>query len=207
MTHKGKLLGLLVLFAVIGLVTATGAFSTVQAERSATVGVAGDEAALVAVEPFDGPNGNGGASNAASDGYARIEDGTLQLNLGGYDDGVPRGLGVNKDATTDIPNVFVVTNQGARPVAVSVTDTDDDGADTAVTFYNPSYATRANGGLETDEGGSAVALGPGESIVVSVYVDTTSADPSDGTLVEGITISADANTIDAANDGPGGDKA
>jgi hypothetical protein len=164
---KGKLFGLLAVFAAISLVTASGAFTTVSAERTATVNVAGDESALLALEPAPGSNG---------DEYARIEGGELELNLAGYNSSA---TGVNPNAVTDFDSVFVITNQGTQEVAVNITDSGD--YDDSVTFYN---------GSDTLESGNEI-LSPGESVVVSIKVDTTgvSGEPD---LINEITISAEA---------------
>lgn len=215
---KDELLLLVAVFAAIGLVTATGAFTTVTADRTATVTVAGDAGALLGLAPYDGPNGDGSddtnsitddTQTGDSEGYAGLNGDVLEIDLGGYGD--VSAVGVNDEATTDVRNVFVVTNQGTQPVAVSVTDSDDDGEDTFVTFYNSSYADRSGGGLENDdEGGSAVVLGTGEHMVVSVHIDTTdTGDLAGDGLLDGdvtVTASADNSTLTDATDGPGNDK-
>ena len=167
---KGKLFGLLAVFAAISLVTASGAFTTVSAERTATVNVAGDESALLALEPAAGPNGGE---------YARIESGELELNLAGYNSSA---TGVNPNAVTDFDSVFVITNQGTQEVAVNISDSGPN--NNSVTFYNGSVSnTLEDGGSET--------LSPGESVVVSIEVDTTEVDGTP-TLIDEITISAEA---------------
>ncbi|MFC7185867.1 hypothetical protein [Halorubrum yunnanense] len=49
----------------------TGAFSSVSAERTVSVGVAEDDEAFLSLEPSNGPNG----------AYAEQSGGTLELNL------------------------------------------------------------------------------------------------------------------------------
>jgi hypothetical protein len=167
---KGKLFGLLAVFAAISLVTASGAFTTVSAERTATVNVAGDESALLALEPAPGSNG---------DEYARIEGGELELNLAGYNSSA---TGVNPNAVTDFDSVFVITNQGTQEVAVNITDSGD--YNDSVTFYNGSVST---GPLES----GSETLSPGDSVVVSIKVDTTGVSGEHDLITE-ITISAEA---------------
>ena len=176
---KGKLFGLLAVFAAVGLVTASGAFTTVSAERTATVNVAGDESALLALEPTDGPNGGG----TGDDGYARIQNGELEINLAGYN---TSASGVNPNATTDVDSVFRITNQGTQEVNVTISDSGDNPG--AVTFYNGTEAALP-GGIESN----GVILAPGESVVVSIEVDTNTAGVSaNDNLVDGITITAEA---------------
>lgn len=177
MGRKTRLFGLLAIFAAISLVTASGAFTTVEASRTATVNVAGDGSALLAMDPADGPNGNE---------YARISNGELEINLGGY---TSNATGVNPNATTDLQSVFVITNQGTQAVDVGIDDSGDNPG--AVTFYNSTVQSASNGGLEP--GGANATLSPGESVTVSIKVNTTglSGTPS---LVDEITISAEATS-------------
>jgi hypothetical protein len=165
MRRKGKLFGLLAVFAAIGLVTASGAFTTVSAERTASVNVAGDESALLALEPADTSNG---------EAYARTSSGQLEINLANGS-----AAGVNPDAKTSIASVFRITNQGTQKVSVTVED-DGDNPD-AVTFYSGTTNLETNG----------TEVAAGDSIVVRIEVDTTgvSGTPS---LVDTITINAEA---------------
>lgn len=194
---KGKFLALAAVFVAIALVTATGAFTTVSAERTATVGVEGDSSALLALTPYDGPNGNPSNGNA---GYAQQDSNTLEINLDGYNND---GDGLNLNAKTDIENVFNVTNQGTQTVTLTI---EDDSAvnspdrSTMVTFYDMS-ADENNPGpgtanLEENEGGSGVDIPPGETVTIGIFVDTTSG-PSVSAgeeLIDGITINAEATS-------------
>ncbi|WP_311172950.1 DUF1102 domain-containing protein [Halobellus ordinarius] len=179
MGRKTRLFGLLAIFAAISLVTATGAFTSVEASRTATVNVAGDGSALLAMDPAEGPNG---------DEYARISNGELEINLAGY---TSSATGVNPNATTDVKSVFVITNQGSQEVEVGITDSGDN--DGAVTFYNASDpdTSAAKGGLEP--GGANATLSPGDSVTVSIEVDTTGLSGTPD-LVDGITITAQATS-------------
>ena len=186
MRPKGKMIALLAIFAAIGLVTATGAFTSVTATRTVSVQVAGDADALLQLQPYSGPNGNGAYSQL--DGNDQLE-----IDLAGF--GSVDGDGPNLNATTDIRNVFVITNQGSQEVNVNISDAG--GHDGLVTFYNASetYGSPfSSGGLEEDDGGSAATLGIGDSVVVSIYVDTTNTPGlSNGTqLVDDITVTATA---------------
>ena len=172
MGRKGKLFGLLAVFAAIGLVTASGAFTTVSAERTASVNVAGDANALLALEPADTPNG---------DEYAGTSNDQLEIELT-----TENAEGVNPNAVTEIDSVFRITNQGRQKVNVNISDSGDN-SDT-VTFYNSSRAP-LDDGLESSE----ATLPAGDSIVVSIEIDTTTAEVSaDDNLINEITITAEA---------------
>ena len=189
---RGKLLGLLAIFAAIGIITATGAFTTVSAERTAEVGVAGDASALLGLQPSDGSNGGYASLDSGTDGAS-----TLQIDFSNVD-----GAGVNDEAQTDIQGVFVITNNGNQAVNVSISDEDLNAAgtaaeanpeDDAVTFYNATIAglEHTNGGLED----SSHELGVGESLVVSIYIDTVSVDDTEeNDLIDRITVEATASS-------------
>lgn len=178
---KGKLLALVTIVAALGIVTATGAFTTVAAERTAEVSVAGDDAALLALDATDGPNGQ----------YAGETDGLFEIDFGAVGD-------VNDEAETDVQEVFNITNQGTQTVAITITDSDTDDGNTvdgidAVTFYSLADhgAKAASGDLED----GTFELESGETVTVSIYVDTVGFDENDndgGDLVDTVTITAEA---------------
>ncbi|ERG92165.1 MAG: hypothetical protein J07HQW1_02200 [Haloquadratum walsbyi J07HQW1] len=55
MGSTGKLLSPLMIFATAGTLLATGAFTAVEAERTADIDVAGDANALLAIQPAEDP--------------------------------------------------------------------------------------------------------------------------------------------------------
>ena len=191
---KGKLFALLAIFVAIGIVTATGAFTSVQAERTVDATVDSDANAIVGLSPFDGPNGNGGAADTSSDGYANVENGVLQLNLGGYSSGSPQGYSLNYNATTDYDYVFNVTNNGAQDFDYYITrDGEAANADNVVVFYE---GPAGSGNNVTGTSANARTLTTGSTDSISVRVDLTDVDSSDVTagtsLLDGITIHAEA---------------
>ncbi|MFB6362359.1 MAG: hypothetical protein ABEH59_13690 [Halobacteriales archaeon] len=197
---RAKLLVLLAIVAAIGLITATGAFGSVSAQRTATVNVAGDDAALIGLEP--------GSAGGASD----IVEGTdeIKLNL----------TNVNTNATLEYPDVLNITNRGTQAVAVQITRT---GANSgAIAFAVQSDQLDGSQGSadltwpETnawriDDSGSPIDLQPGESIQVGIYIDTSDSDASDGLtpgssaigagteIITSVTVDADASDVDSGN--------
>lgn len=195
MRPKGKLFVLFAIFAALGLVTATGAFTTVSAQRTATVNVADDASALLALtaapttDPADGsfwsPNGEYASQNA---------DGELEID---FDTGAG-ATGINLDALTTIEGVFLITNQGTQSVDVWVEQDTTNVADADITFYNHD-----NGAGTADttslEGGAtkptnAVTLGTGESVVVSIELDSrdTSSLNTQSSFTVDLTVHAEA---------------
>jgi hypothetical protein len=160
-----KELVLVAVFVAVVALTATGAFTSVTAERTAEVDVAGDSNAYLQLQSYDGPNGH----------YAKTTGGTLELDLSDSNQGTPSGAGVNPNATTTIDNVFNITNQGTQSVFVNINDDSGD-----VRFYNSANESLEDGTQE---------IAPGETIQVGLSVDTTGTDEFDD-LTE-VTIVAD----------------
>jgi len=87
----------------------SGAFTSVSADRNIDVAVAGDDKALLQLEPTDGANSV----------FAEQSGSTLKINI---DDSVSSvdGEGLNDDARTIIRDVFKITNQGTQDVYVFI---------------------------------------------------------------------------------------
>jgi hypothetical protein len=165
---QGKLLALIALVVAASMVMATGAFSSVTADRSTDVEVVGDKNAFLALEQGSGPNGQK---------YATTNDGRLAVNLDG--DAKVNGQGVNPSAVTSFDNVFTITNKGSQSVDIRIQDSSD-----AVTFYK-------NGDPTSSIESAGSSLGVGSSVKVGINVDTTSG-VAQGNLLEAITVHATA---------------
>jgi hypothetical protein len=162
MRPKGKLLALVVMFAAVGLITATGAFTTVEAERTATVDVAGDSNALLELE--EGPQA---PSGVVADGQELSIDLTSG-NLG--------ASGLNQNANTTFDGLINVTNQGTNnntelsyTTDVSVTSGSGSSSDVEVILYDSSGSEIDNTALTT---GNTVYVG--FKLVLSGGLDSTS---------------------------------
>jgi hypothetical protein len=171
MKPKGKLFALVAVFAAIGLVTATGAFTSVQAQRTADVNVAGDANALLQLTP---------ASPHASIG------GNGQLSIA-VDN-------LNNDARTDLGPVFNITNNGDDEVTVQIADESSEhnsagfgDTNDIVTFMNANASSPSSIEASTN---NEVTLSPGQGFTVKVVIDI--GDESVGDLINGeIVIIAD----------------
>jgi len=124
----------------------TGAFTSVSAERTAKINVAGDSAALLSLDA-------GSGSNSA---YAtETGNGEVRVELDGSDDVYSDAGGVNADATTKILETFEVKNQGTQPVAVHVppdsvtpASVGAAGGDYSGFYIDPQFTNRPNGGYD-----------------------------------------------------------
>jgi len=157
----------------------TEAFTSVEAERSVDVTVAGDESAFLAIQPLSGNN---------ADEYVSTEDDdTVALDL---DDGAGTdGSGVNQDAVTQVEDLFKIINQGTQPTSVFFEDDSD-----AVTFrvtQSTDTSTKGPSGESLEGADNSVELETGEQVAVGITVDTLNNDVS-GSLVDDVTIRAEA---------------
>lgn len=187
-------LGVVVLAVVMVTLVSTSAFSTVGAERTVDISVVGDDQAVVQLVPYE--NANGEQSQ-----FANLVNGQLEIDI-------------NVESEVTAHTVFNITNHGTQSVAVWVTDIDspDTGVGTdenntdIVTFYSPTYggAASTENGKESIEGReNAVELGVGQTLVVSIYIDTTDIDSNEVDILDELIIHADAD-VDGnsdANDG------
>jgi hypothetical protein len=170
MALSRRLVALAVVCLAASLVVATGAFTSVSATRTVSVDVASDDAALLQLAPHSGPNGD----------FAQLVDGELELSF----DDVPSD-GVNPNATTTIEDVFNVTNQGTQPVNVTFTE---------VGNYTGRVTFESAGGDQLDGGAAGVTLPVGETVEVTITIDTTGLSLPPGTsLIDSITIRAEAS--------------
>lgn len=196
MIPKGKVLALLMIFTAVGGVAATGAFTTVQAEREASVSTAGDGAALLQITKADGSQfAEAGGSN-----------GELTINLANSD-----GDGLNLDSQTLEDGVIDITNNGNDDIVITATaDTVDS---TTAEFYveddeltedsniaseasldqEVSSETVPNGGTRQAIASNGISLGSGDSVTIGLYVSV--GDNSQDNIFaadDPVTITADA---------------
>ena len=105
MIPKGKLLALLMAFSAVGGLAATGAFTTVEAERTADVNVSGDANALLGIQPNNEDTNDFVQQEGTSDSAL-----TLNLTGGGADS-------LNTRAATNEEDIITITNNGDDAVS------------------------------------------------------------------------------------------
>jgi len=210
MRPKGKLAILVVLFAGVGVLAATAAFDTVEADRTADVETAGDADALLGLDAGD------------TELAENTEDGLLQITLDDDSD----GEGLNQDAiTTVLPDegedgLFTATNNGGNEIEFGIQDFDTDPSDGVdIYFVVNDDAGEGNDGttvglddetdfdtelfdksdydiLRSDGGdGGTVTISSGENIEVGIVFDVGQVDLDDdeNDIFDGdITITADS---------------
>ena len=130
--------------------TTTGAFSTVEASRTATVETAGDADALLGIEPYDK------SQNVVN------TNGTVEIDI----------QNVNKNAITAVDQLLEVTNNGTEKVTVGFVaeyakergDFDADSGE--VRPYGYTYATN-----ETDDVALVLWASPKQSRMDNTYAE------------------------------------
>ena len=177
MNRRNVLIGLGGLVAGGGALVGTGAFDTVEAERSVTVETAEDANAFLALEPAE----RGDETDDASDNafVEQNDDGLLEITFG--DDDGAAGGGLNLNARTMFEELFVIRNQGTQTVNNLVLDfvEDDPLADTVTLQYviegdgGTVETTRNPGHPEADLNPQ---LGPGDEITVGFEFDLIDED-------------------------------
>ena len=154
------------------VVSGTGAFTSVEADRDVSVAVAGDANAFLALRGI-GPNSE----------YVTTTDGQLGLDLTGSNPTNAGGQGVNADAITIIEDVIEVQNQGTQAVDVEATP---------LTFVETSSGDALTLLLVPASGFPSVTIGVGETETYSVIVDDFSPDGSQQVISDTVTFTAEA---------------
>lgn len=160
--------------------TGTGAFTSVQADRSVAVAVGDEEtSSYLVLESFAETGGESGengafAANSAGSGSELILDFNDEITTGYGGNG--GGSGPGKNSTYEFDEVFEVENQGTQTVDVSIETLDEtqleDGSDS-----NPSgtltlsFYPDGNAGSSLDgTNGSPVSVSAGSSLSVGVKI-------------------------------------
>lgn len=144
----------------------SGAFTSVEADRTVEVNVTDDASAYLGLEAADDPNG---------DEFVDDDGDTVEVDITETD---ASGQGFNPNATTTIDNLVQVTNQGTQDGVGVWVDVDlgdiGDGDFTVYAQDSVDDDERLGDGDLEDE---AISIDTGESLVLGVEVE--SADPAD----------------------------
>ena len=127
--------------------------------------------------------------------FENEEQSEIWIQVGG-ESGAVDGLGVNRNAVTDLGLVFTIENvltfgSGDGPTEMNSVTVRIRGDSDAITFYDAS--SDGSGSIGPDSDG--VTLSPDDSVSVGMRVDTTDVEATDGetTLTEPITVVADVS--------------
>ena len=151
MNRRNVLIGLGGLVAGGGALIGTGAFDTVEAERTVSVETAGDAAALLAITA--GPD--------YDDEIITDDDDVFVLDIGGAATDQD-GEGVNRRARTEFSGLVELTNQGTQDVGTITVDVTGDGSEI----------------LEIQEDfDSDTPLSPGDATTFGISIDLRDDEP------------------------------
>ena len=192
----------------------SGAFTSVQAERSIAVDVASDENAFLRLAPCEGSPNSAYVTETAAE--------TIAIDLSDSNDQIDgSGEGVNTDALSTFDSVFEICNQGTQDVCVdfevdvpTIPDTADvpngydfGAGDPAVVFYRGGDREEviSADGPDTDRPGAiSLSITDGECQCVGFEVRSFGFSSTEAVFDEAaLTIRADAggNCVDGISDG------
>ncbi|AGB30263.1 Protein of unknown function (DUF1102) [Natrinema pellirubrum DSM 15624] len=193
MNRRNVLVGLGTIVAGGGAALGTGAFSSVEAERTVSVETADDSSAFLAL------------SSARSDAaFVNESDGTVQINLDGTSSA--DGDGVNQNAKTTLDELVQVTNQGTQTVntltfefSVDDTDISQSASDVKSTLGIVSGDATINGEGDDllSQGSTSNSLESSTSIMFGLEIDLLNSNINNIDDGAGITLTIKAET--AAN--------
>jgi hypothetical protein len=164
MANRRKFItGLGALAAGSAAAVGTGAFTSVEADRTVNVAVADDASAFLSLDDIDSsPNSE----------YVDVSGEQVILNLDSTNSG---GSGFNAGAETRIDDLIRVANQGTQTINVWVTldaESGDTFNDDTLYFYpGDATDTALNDGEGDGDGDNVLGLTPGESANLGVLVD------------------------------------
>ncbi|WP_434522742.1 hypothetical protein [Halorubrum sp. AS12] len=200
-SRRSVLIGLGGLVAGGGAILGTGAFDTVEAQRTVSVETTGDADALLGLTPAT--RGDDGDNE-----YVTQEDETISIDLTDSDD----ASGLNRNARTTLRNLVQVTNQGTQtvdtlglefsdaPDEITVSDTfsftvdysDDDGEDMVAHPGDNNGAAN----ILTDQNNIPSELPPGRAVSFGLEIDLIDGGTSENDLPDNedytLTITAEA---------------
>ena len=142
-----------------GAAVSTGAFTSVEAERTATVAIADEDEALLALESTDDPNNAFVQTDTESRNRIRLD----------FNNVVDDANGPGTNSVYEFDRVFEVSNQGAQDLFLQTEFEDTEDLD-AVGFYVEDAVDN------TIDDDVAAGIGTGNSAAIGVTFDTDGID-------------------------------
>jgi hypothetical protein len=191
MRSKGKLLALIAIFAAVALVTGTGAFSTVEAERTADVNIAGDSSALLGLEP------------AGSGHLIDNQSNEVAITLAGNTNN-PGGVNRNAITTVNRTDFLKITNNGADEVELGIQASTKSNVEV---YFVVGSGTTSLDEVSSISVGSVSTFDPskkypiqdndvtvesGNAIYVGIVIDVGAVSTNDEIITDDVTITAEA---------------
>jgi len=115
LTRRNALIGLGTVAAGAGVIGGTGAFTSVEAERSVSVQTTGDASAALTLEQAPGNiDDNDPTANAAEYVTTTTDDELITIDISGGEDS--QAGGINRNARTRLENLITITNNGTQDI-------------------------------------------------------------------------------------------
>ena len=177
LTRRNALIGLGTVAAGAGVIGGSGAFTSVEADRSMSVETTGDDSAALGLIPA---GSNDGSTTANANDYVDDSGDTIEIDLSATDNGAS---GLNQNAKTILENLVTVVNNGTQTVTgliltVSSTPSSVDADDT----FQFTATDNSQGGSDLDD------ISNGSDILSSTNlnkeIDTGNADVDFGLVVD-----------------------
>ena len=179
MNRRNVLIGLGTIVAGGGAALGTGAFSSVEAERTVNIETADDSDAFLQIRANSEYDGD-------EDEYVDDEDGIVSINIGEEGDD---GIGVNRDAVTTFEDLLEVENAGTQNVGFYVRDDENLGDGEELDFRVGEQS------IVGDNGSVDLAESNG-SETVTIRIDLT-GDNDEGSIPENVMLVADADQYES----------
>ncbi|MFD1563215.1 hypothetical protein ACFR99_06615 [Haloarchaeobius amylolyticus] len=189
MNRRNVLLGLGAVVAGGSATLGTGAFSSVDAQRSATIRTVGDAAAFLGIEAHPNRSDDTVSPNDPDDGsegtpYLTLTgDEMLEFNFDGSGTPSIDGAGLNRIATTEFDDLIEISNQGSQDnvsLDIKLVDSSGSTVDEDNVFDAYASADSTNGNISGGEllAGSA-SLDADERVAVGFRFDLAATDSLD----------------------------
>jgi len=175
LTRRNTLIGLGTIAAGAGVISGTGAFDSVEADRSFEVSVSGDAGALLGLEATNDTIAGTQEGGAGDNDVIYFEISSSETT---------RYASINENATTEFFDAFSVTNNGSETVDLSIE------LPNTVNGLSFIVADTRSDNNPLDLVGGSYELTSGESISVDLGIDTTSGGYDDSGAPYQITIRA-----------------
>lgn len=179
MNRRNVLVGLGTIVAGGGAALGTGAFSTVEAERTATISTVGDASGYLAIESHpnnsdDSVDPNNPDADSGTPYLSLSTDGELSFNFNGSGTPSTSADGLNRNALSQFDDLLQITNNGPNSVDLNVELRDDSSNVAEEDGVFNAYISQSNpptGGSEGDTIGGSTTLNAGDSLDVGFEID------------------------------------
>jgi hypothetical protein len=176
----------------------TGAFTSVSADRTVSVAVAGDANAFLSIERATDSSGNV-YPNAKEYVEGNQNSGTLSIDFTNSGNTGGSASGINENAKTIFDNLLDITNNGTQDVVLSV-DSDliaSQGGFLGIYAENNQGDSSDNAGLSDASTSQTITLSPGETAAnIGIYIPKGSS----GSQVSGGTLTFVAEKVGGNQD-------